>query len=117
MSVENIRKLYEEMSVDRSNFNKKLLEVQDFSQAAQDAFDDLAKGNSDLGAGVILPILRCITSHVLSVATNPDLSREDRVAEVSNFLAPMIVMHYDVYTRECLDGIDSILNEDSSEGA
>ncbi|SOE76543.1 hypothetical protein SAMN05720781_2184 [Fibrobacter sp. UWT3] len=117
MSVENIRKLYKEMSADRGYFNQMMVHVQDHAQNAQQAFNDLAKGNSDLGAGVILPILRCITSHVITAATNPDHSGAERWAEVADYLAPMIAMHYDMYTRECLENIDTILNDVPSEGA
>ena len=115
MSAENIRKLYEMMSADRPSFDKKMLEVQDLAKCAQGAFDELAEKNSDLGAGVILPILRCITSHVLSAATKSDLSFEERYNEVADYLAPMIVMHYDVYTRGCLNDLDSVLNVDFPE--
>lgn len=117
MSVENIRKLYEMMSADRCGFDKKLHEVQNLAKCAQDAFDELAEGNCFLGAGVIPPILHCITTHVMSAATKTDSSYKDRYNEVSGYLAPMIVMHYDTFTKKCLDGIDSILNDDSSEGA
>lgn len=113
MSAENIRKLYNEMSEDRTSFDRKLCEIQDTAKCAQDAFNELARGNSDLGAGVLPPILRCITSHVISAANNPNLSREERYAEVSGYLAPLVAMHYDVYTKECLDNIDSVLNEDA----
>ena len=116
MSAENIRKIYEKMSEDRSAFDRKLGEIQEMSKCAQDAFNELARGNSDLGAGVIPPILRCLTSHVLSAATNSELTKEERYAEVSGYLAPLVAMHYDVYTKECLDNIDSILNESEAEG-
>ena len=112
MSAENIRKLYNDMSEDRTSFDRKLCEIQDTAKCAQDAFNELARGNSDLGAGVLPPILRCITSHVISAANNPNLSREERFAEVSGYLAPLVAMHYDVYTKECLDNIYSVLNED-----
>lgn len=117
MSVENIRKLYEEMSEDRPNFNRKMVQVQKRSLSTQKSFNKLAEGNSDLGAGVILPVLQCITSHVIKAATDPDLSSDERTEKVAGFLAPMIAMHYDVYTRECLENIDTILNDVPSEGA
>lgn len=116
MSAENIKKLYEMMSANRCGFDKKLLEVQDLAKCAQDAFDELAESNSFLGAGVIPPILHCITTHVMSAARKPDSSYEECYNEVAGYLAPMIVMHYDAYTKKCLDGIDTVLNDDSSEG-
>lgn len=115
MSAENIRRIYNEMVEDRHSFNHRMGEIQEMAKCAQEAFNDLAKGNSDLGAGVIPPILRCITSHVLNAATNPDLTREERYAEVSGYLAPLVAMHYDAYTRECLDNIDTILNEEEGK--
>lgn len=51
MSVENIRKLYKEMSADRGYFNQMMVHVQDHAQNAQQAFNDLAKGNSDSAQG------------------------------------------------------------------
>ena len=117
MSAENIHRIYEEMMADDAvGFKKALCNVQYYAGEAQKAFDELAEKNADLGAGVILPILRCLTSHVMSAATNPELPFEARRGDVGIFLAPLVVMHYDVYTRECLDGIDSMLNVDFSEG-
>lgn len=116
MSAENIRKIYDEMiAEDAVEFGNRLREVQDMAKCAQDAFDELAEKNADLGAGVIPPILRCITSHVIKAACDPDLTLEERRAEVGAYLAPMIAMHYDVYTRGCLNDLDSVLNVDFPE--
>jgi hypothetical protein len=114
MPNSEIREIYEKMVVDRRDFDKKMGEVQDLAKTAQDAFNGLVNENSDLGAGVILPILRCITSHVLKVAGDRNLSKDDKFSEISSYLAPMIAMHYDVYTHECIENIDEVLNEEDS---
>ncbi len=106
----NIRRIYEQMCEDRPAFDRKMAEIQSFAKSAQTAFNELASDNSDLGAGVIPPILRCITSHVMNAATDTNRSDEERYAEVSGYLAPLVAMHFDAYTRDCLDNIDSILN-------
>lgn len=109
--ADNLTKLFNEITPDVAR--KSIAKMSGMTNSAQDIFDDLAEKHHEMGAGVCLPIARNIVRSIRNAVADDSATDKEKDRRILAIIAPMVIMHYDVYQKKQIDELEKLLGEEA----
>lgn len=109
--ADNLTRLFNEITPDVAR--KSIAKMASMTTSSQDIFNDLADKHPEMGAGVCLPIARNILRSIRNAADDDSLTDKEKDRRILAIIAPMVIMHYDVYQKKQIDEIEKLLGEEA----
>lgn len=110
---DNIDQRYDILRQDPENLNYTLKKFNETTERTYSAFKEIIEDHDGIGKA-ILPIMAMNqASHILKVAEDDTLTKEEKKFRIHVIIAPMFSMLYDRLTKESLDNLADLLAEGS----